>query len=519
MRFSYSLFIFCLRPGNWQKVFKQNGAPISVNPLRKLRILRTVFTFVILFAVYLMLVLPTAHAQTEAATPTPPADVIETGAEDPIPLIHTVQEGENLTYIAQSYGVSVQELLVVNGLSEDDVLFVGQTLIIPGGTGAAVATAYTAGIGDTLIDIANAFNTDIPSIMRSNHMIDPDYALQAGQTLSIISRTGSALPQLVMGRPHVVAPGESLLQIAAQYGLSPLAVTNANNLSYPTYVYPGQRLQIPIGDTPYRNLPGEWVDVQIRPLPIVQGQTTAIYVENLLDGLPSGEFAGQSLHFAPSGNGYTALVGLDAFTTPGAYTLTLTGSGNRPWTPFHTTLNVLSGNFGTQYITVPDSLSALLDPTIRQNEDTYLATIYTKYREEQDWEGLFQVPLTTTIVTAPYGDGRSYNGGSVDIFHTGVDFGANAGTPVYAAANGIVVYSGALELRGNAVIIDHGRGVMTAYFHLSETFVNVGDAIKVGQLIATVGSTGLSSGPHLHWDVRILDVPVNGLQWTTTIFP
>jgi len=69
------------------------------------------------------------------------------------------------------------------------------------------------------------------------------------------------------------------------------------------------------------------------------------------------------------------------------------------------------------------------------------------------------------------------------------------------------------------VIIDHGRGVMTAYFHLSERLAMVGDVMTKGQIIALVGSTGLSSGPHLHWDLRILGVPVNGLQWTTTAFP
>ncbi|MCB8968358.1 MAG: LysM peptidoglycan-binding domain-containing protein [Ardenticatenaceae bacterium] len=480
-------------------------------------------SYLILTILCLLLVPLAVQAQTE--TPTPPETGTDSAAEATadsvaIPFVHTVQEGENLTYIAQTYGITVEELLVVNSLSEDAILFVGQTLIIPGGEGEAVATVYTVQPGDTLYDVADAFNTDVSAVLGSNHMIAPEYDLHSGQTLAVVSRTGSALPQTINGRPHIVAPGESLLQIAAAYGLSPRTISNANGLPYPTYLYPGQRLRIPLGDAPYRHLPGEWVDVQIRPLPIVQGQTVSIYVENLLDGLPNGELAGQALHFVPSGDGFTALIGLDAFTAPGAYTLTLSGSSSdRPWTPFRTDLDVLSGGYGVQYITVPEELNALLDPTIRQNEDTYLATIYTNYREEQDWQGLFQVPLTVTIVTAPYGDSRSYNGGPFDIFHTGVDFGANAGTPVYASAPGNVVYSGALELRGNAVIIDHGRGVMTAYFHLTESFVTVGEAVSAGQLIATVGSTGLSSGPHLHWDLRILNVPVNGLQWTTTVFP
>ncbi len=75
------------------------------------------------------------------------------------------------------------------------------------------------------------------------------------------------------------------------------------------------------------------------------------------------------------------------------------------------------------------------------------------------------------------------------------------------------------RLRGNTIILDHGEGVFSAYFHLSETFVAVGDVVAAGQTIAAGGSTGLSTGPHLHWDLRVHGVPVNGLQWLETTYP
>ncbi len=465
---------------------------------------------ILLTLILLLALLPAPLLAQSEPAPTPAA---------PVPLVHRVQEGENATYIAQLYGISVDDLLAVNGLNESSILFVGQELIIPGGTGEAIATVYTAQAGDTLAGIATLFNTTLESVLQSNSTIYPDLPLKPGQRLTIISRTGSAQPKAVNGVPHLVAPGESLLEIAARYRLSPLALAQANGLAYPTTLFAGQRLRIPQEGAVYRALPGEWVDVQIRPLPIIQGQTVSIYVENLLTGIPTGSLGGRPLIFAPYGNGYAALIGLDAFTLPGSYTLLLSGSGDRPWSPFTQELDVLPGSFGTQYITLPPEQSALLAPEVRQREDEFLATFYTQFRETQDWTGLFQVPLTTTFVTAPYGGARSYNGGPIEIFHTGVDFGANSGTAVYAAAPGVVVYSGLLQLRGNAVIIDHGRGVMTAYFHLLENLVMVGERVTQGQLIALVGSTGLSSGPHLHWDLRIMDVPVNGLQWTTTAFP
>jgi murein DD-endopeptidase MepM/ murein hydrolase activator NlpD len=107
----------------------------------------------------------------------------------------------------------------------------------------------------------------------------------------------------------------------------------------------------------------------------------------------------------------------------------------------------------------------------------------------------------------------------VDIYHTGVDFSGGVGTPILAPAPGKVVFAGALELRGNTVVLDHGLGVMTAYFHLSEIFVTPGQQVSTAQPIAAGGSTGLSTGPHLHWDVRVNNVPVNGLQWTEQTFP
>jgi murein DD-endopeptidase MepM/ murein hydrolase activator NlpD len=440
--------------------------------------------------------------------------------ENAIPLVHTVQEGENLTYIAEQYGVTVADLLAVNGLSEEAILWVGQELFIPGGEGEAVVTAYTTVFGDSLPTIARSYNTDLSNLLATNRLINPHYPLRLGQRLTVISRTGSAAPSPPLtGQPHLVKPGDTLLTIAAQHNLTPLHIATANGLDYPTYLYPGQRLRIPVGEQVYRELPGSWVDVAVRPLPIRPGQTLSIYVENVADGQPSGQLAGQSLQFSRQNEGHVALIGFDAFTEPGEYLLELGGPDTLAWATLRQTLSLQPADYGTELIPVPEELVPLLEPSIRENEDAFLATIYTQYEPEQLWDGLFQVPVTNTIVTSPYGNSRSYNGGPFDIFHTGVDFGGTIGTPIVAPASGVVVYIGNLELRGRGVIINHGRGVMSAYFHLSDIFVAQGDSVTPGQVVAAGGSTGLSTGPHLHWDLRIMDIPVNPLQWTETAFP
>lgn len=92
-------------------------------------------------------------------------------------------------------------------------------------------------------------------------------------------------------------------------------------------------------------------------------------------------------------------------------------------------------------------------------------------------------------------------------FHNGLDFGAPTGTPIQAAERGRVIYAGWYGGYGNAVIVDHGNGATTLYAHASRLVVQEGDVVQRGQVVALVGSTGLSTGPHLHFEVRINGEP------------
>jgi murein DD-endopeptidase MepM/ murein hydrolase activator NlpD len=120
---------------------------------------------------------------------------------------------------------------------------------------------------------------------------------------------------------------------------------------------------------------------------------------------------------------------------------------------------------------------------------------------------------TPLRVTGYFGEQRSFNGGPVQGHHGGTDLGADAGTPIYATNGGVVVMSGLYLVRGNLVVIDHGGGVFSLYGHMSERAVAAGDAVAKGQVIGYVGSTGLSTGPHLHWEMSVFGVLVDGLRW------
>ena len=97
--------------------------------------------------------------------------------------------------------------------------------------------------------------------------------------------------------------------------------------------------------------------------------------------------------------------------------------------------------------------------------------------------------------------------------HPGIDIGASMGTPIHAAASGNVVYAGWMTGYGNLTVIDHGGGIATAYGHQSKLEVAVGDQVTQGQEIGLVGSTGFSTGPHLHFEVRVNGVPVDPMGY------
>jgi murein DD-endopeptidase MepM/ murein hydrolase activator NlpD len=98
--------------------------------------------------------------------------------------------------------------------------------------------------------------------------------------------------------------------------------------------------------------------------------------------------------------------------------------------------------------------------------------------------------------------------------HAGVDLAAAGGTPILASAAGVVAFAGRWRIRGNVVVLDHGVGVHSLYAHAAEHLVAAGQRVAQGQPIARVGSTGLSTGPHLHWEVRAGGVAVEPLEWT-----
>ena len=126
--------------------------------------------------------------------------------------------------------------------------------------------------------------------------------------------------------------------------------------------------------------------------------------------------------------------------------------------------------------------------------------------------GYFANPVPGAQVTQRFGPNSDPFTGIAG-FHPGIDFGARLGTQIHAAGDGTVVFAGEESGYGNYTCINHGHDVATCYGHQSALLVKAGDTVLRGQLIGLVGSTGYSTGPHLHFEVRVSGTPVDPLPW------
>ena len=141
--------------------------------------------------------------------------------------------------------------------------------------------------------------------------------------------------------------------------------------------------------------------------------------------------------------------------------------------------------------------------------------IYDHFTPRRYWASAFSFPMESPVTSA-FGTARLLNG-TLSSFHSGTDFKASPGTPVTAVNDGVVVLAEERYFAGNSVIIDHGEGLYSCYYHLSRMEVNVGQRVRKGQQIGLSGDTGRVTGPHLHFAVMLQGVQVDPMQLLATL--
>lgn len=178
-------------------------------------------------------------------------------------------------------------------------------------------------------------------------------------------------------------------------------------------------------------------------------------------------------------------------------------------------VNVQNRTFPTQRIRIATTSSGGLKPT--QHELDRVAAFRQLVTPEKYWNGRF-IPPSRARRSTGYGVRRYYNGVfAKDYYHRGLDFAGPQGSPVVAPAPGRVALVGKLSegfrLHGNTIGIDHGQGVTSVFLHLSRINVQEGDFVQAGQVIGAIGSTGASTGPHLHWGLYVNGKSIDPAPW------
>jgi murein DD-endopeptidase MepM/ murein hydrolase activator NlpD len=225
-----------------------------------------------------------------------------------------------------------------------------------------------------------------------------------------------------------------------------------------------------------------------------------------------GEFQGKDLSFYKIRKGrlFRTLIGIDMETDPGTYQLAISAKSRSGKTvKGRYRIRIKKRDFGEQRITLPEEMVELDEDTLKQVEEEgeKVKEIWTKERSDRIWRGKFIKPLDGEIIS-PFGVRRILNDLPRNP-HSGVDLRAIMGEEILSSNAGIVVLVGELFFSGKSIIVDHGRGLYTTYFHLSRIDVEEGQRVKKGEILGLAGSTGRSTSPHLHWGVRLHEARVD----------
>lgn len=259
------------------------------------------------------------------------------------------------------------------------------------------------------------------------------------------------------------------------------------------------------------SLPGQAALVRVNPTIPELGNTLSVVLDSPTSPAPTVTWQGKTYPmFAIAPNRMRALLPTTPLDQPGTKPLQI----NDGTQVQNLMVQLRDRSFPTQSIWLPPDKEGL-EGTDQEFDrvDAFKALV----TPEKYWKGPFLRPNAGEITTI-YGVRRYYNGEfAKDYYHRGVDYGGAMGSPVVAPAAGRVALVGresqGFEIHGNTIGLDHGQGVASILIHLSRIDVKEGDFVQPGQVIGAVGSSGASTGPHLHWGLYVQGKAVDPVPW------
>jgi murein DD-endopeptidase MepM/ murein hydrolase activator NlpD len=409
------------------------------------------------------------------------------------------------------------------------VLLVMVALILPLATPSQAATDFPSGTTTASLPAPQAQNCGRAQTSMAQ--------IGAPSAQARLLASASAPQQQVGGTVtdvYVVRPGDTLSKIAAQFGTTVQAIMQANHLTNPNYIYSGQRLYIP-GAAVVTATAGQladplfaaWIDGEA-----IQGESALIWLRatpgTTVYGTLRGWEGNQHIPFYRQCDLMWGLVSFDALRdTAGIYNLNLQAKAPDGRVVNATVpVTLRNGSYPMdEVIQYPSDRQRLLDPNLIRAENQRLNNLFASLPYSAPrWAGTFRKPLDS-YVTNMFGYRGSVNGVPTG-YHEGIDLRTRSaaypdgiGVPIPSSAPGFVVLAEQLTVRGGTVFVDHGAGVVTGYFHMSAIDVKVGDWVDMGTIVGRSGLTGLTSGPHLHWEMRVNGRWVNPMVFVNRSIP
>jgi hypothetical protein len=241
------------------------------------------------------------------------------------------------------------------------------------------------------------------------------------------------------------------------------------------------------------------------PEKIIQGEAVKVTASSDIAG---GRMNSRTITlFAQSDGGRMGLMPVPVLTKPGIYTLEFLDE--KGLIASKLSITVLDAHYHRENVSIAPAI-ANLKPS--PDEFDKLADFKKLLSDARFWKEPFDLPLPG-CVTSPFGSLRMLNGKLTGSFHAGIDQRGAAGTPIHPIAGGVVKLVEKFKLSGGTVGIDHGQGVESVYLHMSAFNAKEGQQVTPNDTIGYVGSTGRSTGPHVHWTLYVHGQAMNPSQW------
>ncbi|WP_420628122.1 peptidoglycan DD-metalloendopeptidase family protein [Candidatus Leptofilum sp.] len=371
-------------------------------------------------------------------------------------------------------------------------------------TAQTVSSRLLVQPGDSWAALAVRFQVNAATLRQLNPHINPTRQPTIGTEL--------ILPETAVEQSgHFLRQQGGLLATAVAHNISPWLIAIRNNRPSPHHPAPYQPIFVSALNITPRELPIGFSTLELSQLVGIPGQAIGFRAEMVEQQTVTAVLDNNALDVFANGRYLVGLTGTGAFFGTQQPELTIQVGNAPPWRQPWQFRDPDAWEY--QQLTLTGT-AAQIDQQFIAEERERLFAIWEQNSGPAQWQNSFQLPINNYLeISSVFGVRRSYNGGPYRSYHEGVDFAAYGGTPVLAPASGTVVVAEFLYVRGGAVIIDHGLGIYSGYYHLSSLAVAPGDLVTPGQIIGEVGTTGLSTGNHLHWDLLVDAVWVDAEAW------